>query len=424
MAHDHRTLTFPDGFLWGAASSAYQVEGEARDADWEKFKSAGEACDEYNRYSDDFKLAQDLGHNAHRLSIEWSRIEPRQGEFDPAEIDHYRDVLKDLKKRKMTVMLTLWHFTLPQWVADQGGWNSASTIGHFVKFVERIVPELDEYVDFWITLNEPNVYIYMLYTERAWPGAVKGQGRTTWMFLNLVRAHRRAYKAIKKLSKKPVGIANNLQSYEPYHRHSVTEQIAVMAADIWGNHLFYFLSSHCHDFLGINYYFHHRIKHFSLSDLFKKGAAAELINPTEQAREVSDLGWEINPQGLFDVLADMSDHVPIYITECGIASTNDDRRTRFLINYTSEVYRAVASGIRVKGFFYWSLLDNFEWHRGFEPRFGLIEMDYKTQKRTVRKSALVYREIIKHNGIPHHLLKLLAHGLHTDEITEIIETDR
>jgi len=133
---------------------------------------------------------------------------------------------------------------------------------------------------------------------------------------------------------------------------------------------------------------------------------------------VSDLGWEVYPEGLYDVLADMSDHLPIYITECGIATTNDDRRNRFLITYLNEVYRAIKTGINVKGFFYWSLIDNFEWHRGYDPRFGLIEVDYNTQERKIRPSALVYTDIIQHNGIPHSLLRFIGHTVQAGEVLE------
>lgn len=229
---------------------------------------SGEACDHYNRFSQDFKLAKDLGQNAHRLSIEWARIEPQQGEFDTHALEHYIEVIKELKKNKFTVMLTLWHFTLPKWVAEQGGWNNPKTVGYFVKFIERVVPEMKEYVDFWITLNEPALYTYMLFQSQEWPGGNKALFGEYRMFWNLTSAHRQAYATLHHLSPKtPVGIANNFQSFTAFHKHSVTEQIAVMSADITVNHLFFWLTRNCHDFLGVNYYFHNRIKHLSVSDI-------------------------------------------------------------------------------------------------------------------------------------------------------------
>jgi len=410
--HDHKTLKFPEGFLWGTATSAYQVEGNNVNADWEDYKSAGIAADQYNLYEKDFDLIKQLNHNAHRLSIEWSRIEPKIGEFDTSEIEHYKKVLKALKDRKVTVMLTLWHFTLPKWVADLGGWENGKTIEFFERFVRRIAPEVSPFVDMWITINEPGVYIYEGYIKREWPPAKKsflGQIKTV---LNLASAHKKVYKYLHTLNNhNKVGIAQNIQSLEAYHKHSVMEQSAVMLTDLVSNHLFYFLTKHTHDFLGINYYFHIRFNSIN-------GFLPTIAQAGAESMDVSDLGWEVFPEGLFDVLADLSDHVPIYITECGIASTNDDRRNRFLITYLHEVYRAIQAGINVKGFFYWSLIDNFEWHLGFDPRFGLIEVDYKTQERRLRTSAMVYTDIIQHNGIPHSLLRFIGHTVQAEEVLE------
>ncbi len=424
--HDHGPLKFPDGFLWGAGTSAHQVEGQNYFNDWWDWEikkqpvrlRSGHAANQYHLYEQDFDLAKSLNHNAHRLSIEWSRIEPREGEFDQKEIDHYRNVLKYLKKLNFTVMLTLWHVTLPQWIAEKGGWENGQTVKFFERFVKKIIPEIGQYVDLWITVNEPGVYIYETYIARVWPHAKKSLPGQIKTLLNLASAHKKAYKVLHQAfpAGKPVGIANNIMSFEAFHKHSLTEQVAVSLNDIFINHLFYFLTKGAHDFLGINYYFHVRFKH--------QGLIPEAVNKLQQIHEISDLGWEVYPEGIFDVLTDLSDDIPIYITECGIASTNDDRRNRFLIMYLQEVSRAIRSGVNVRGFFYWSLIDNFEWHLGFEPRFGLVEVDYATFKRTPRTSALVYAEIIKHNGIEHKLLKLLGHGINVEqEIEQIIKKE-
>lgn len=415
--HDHQTLKFPEGFLWGAATSSHQVEGNNIYNDWWEWEKklpphlrSGKACDQYNRYEQDFDLAKDLNHNAHRLSIEWSRIEPEEGKFNPAEIEHYRGVLKALRMRGMSVMLTLWHFTLPLWLAQKGGWENFKAPFYFERFVKKIMPDLAEYVDFWVTLNEPEVYIYEVYIERVWPGSKKSLWGQVKTYLNLARAHRKAYKILhKNYPEKPVGIANNIQSFEPYHKHSLIEQLAVVFTDIAVNHLFYFLTAGTHNFLGINYYFHTRFKEGS-------GLIPQIVDVTKQERDISDLGWEVYPEGIFDVLTDFANHLPIYITECGIASTNDDRRNRFLITYLHEVYRAIQSGVKVRGFFYWSLIDNYEWHRGFEPRFGLIEVDYKSQTRHFRTSALTFAEIIAANGIPHTLMRFIGHTVTAEEV--------
>lgn len=418
--HDHATLKFPDGFLWGASTSAHQVEGNNIHNDWWEWEQknqppelrSGKACDQYNLYEQDFELARELNHNAHRLSIEWSKIEPKENEFDLKEIEHYKNVLKTLKNKGFTVMLTLWHFTLPKWVSDKGGFESGKTVNYFERFVKKIVPEIADYVDLWITLNEPGVYIFETYIDRKWPNARKSWTGQVKTFLNLAAAHRKVYKYLHKSfpAGKPVGIANNILSFEPYHKHSIIEQIAVSFNDIFLNHLFYFLTKGTHDFLGINYYFHARLK--------QKNLIPQQVNTTEQTHDVSDLGWEIYPEGIFDVLTDLSGNIPIYITECGIASTNDDRRNRFLIAYLQEVARAIKAGVNVRGFFYWSLLDNFEWHLGFGPKFGLIEVDYATEKRHIKPSALVYTDIIQNNGIPHSLLRFIGHTVQAEEVLE------
>lgn len=418
--HYHETLKFPNGFYWGSATSAHQVEGGNTHSDWWAWeedhqppeKRSGKACDQYNLYEKDFDLIKSLNHNAHRLSIEWARVEPKEGEWSFDGIEHYKKVLKALKDRGLTVMLTLWHFTLPKWVADKGGWENSATVGHFENFVKKIVPEISDCVDLWVTLNEPGVYIYETYIERVWPHAKKswiGQVKT---FLNLASAHKKVYKYLHESfpAGKPVGMANNMLSFAPYHKHSLKEQISVWFNDLFVNHLFYILTKGTHDFLGINYYFHIRLKDESF--------VPKTVGLSEQTHDVSDLGWEIHPEGIFDVLTDLADDVPIYITECGIASTNDDRRNRFLISYLQEVARAIKAGVNVRGFFYWSLLDNFEWHLGFEPRFGLVEVDYETLERRIRPSALVYTDVIQHNGIPHSLLRFIGHTVQAEEVLE------
>lgn len=418
--HDHAILRFPDGFLWGSSTSAYQVEGNNSKSDWWDFEQktqpphlrCGIACDQYHRYEADFDLIKQLNQNSHRLSIEWSRIETADNQFNIEEIEHYKKVLKALKDRNIKVVLTLWHFTLPLWVADMGGWQNSKTPEFFERFVKRIAPEIAEFVDMWITLNEPGVYIYEGYIKKEWPPQSKGLLARVKATLNLASAHKKVYKYLHTTYPgNPTGIAQNVQSLEPYHKHSIIELLAVLLTDLTVNHLFYFLTKGTHDFLGINYYFHIRF-------VTKEDFIPHIAEASGQSREISDLGWEVYPEGLFDVLADLSDGIPIYITECGIASTNDDRRNRFLITYLHEVYRAIQSGIDVRGFFYWSLIDNFEWHRGFKPRFGLVEIDYKTLERHIRPSALVYSDIIQHNGIPHSLLRFIGHTVSAEEVLE------
>jgi beta-glucosidase len=424
--HDHTSLKFPEKFLWGASTSAHQVEGNNIYSDWWSWEQkhqpenmrSGIACDQYHRYESDFDLAKSLNHNSHRMSIEWARIEPKNGEFDHHEIEHYQRVLKSLKERGFTVMLTLWHFTLPEWLAEIGGWDNPKSAEYFLRFVKRIYPEIHENVDLWVTLNEPNIYVAQGYLSGAFPPNHKNSYfKACLAYLHLASAHRKVYKFIHQHNAHAkVGIAYSVASFRTQQAHSIVSHIVVWFVDIWFNHIFYILTDlKTHDFLGVNYYFHARIN-----------AAAgkripSLMNIRLTHRDTSDLGWEIYPEGMYDVLLDFVNYKkPIYITENGMASTNDDRRCRFLVAYLKEIYQAIASGVDVKGYFHWSLMDNFEWEHGFDPRFGMIEIDYEHDlKRIPRPSSYVYAEIIKENAISHNMLRFLGHTVSAEEVLKM-----
>jgi beta-glucosidase len=421
--HDHAPLEFPNGFLWGAATSAHQVEGNNDQSDWWFWelknqppqKRSGRAADHYKRYKEDFSLAKELGHNSHRLSIEWSRIEPHEGVFDQTQIDHYINVLSNLKEQGFTVMLTLHHFSNPEWIAQIGGWENGKTVDFFNRFVDRILPEIKQYVDMWITINEPGVYVYMGYETAMWPPQKKSKVAAGKVFWNLAQAHKKAYETIHKhVQNAQVGIAHNAASFSHLHHHSLLEAVTVWTYDFGANHAFFYLTGlDTHDFIGINYYFN---KYISFDGEHSMPGALDI---TDTKKEITDMGWEIHPEGIFSVLMDFSDyHKPIYITENGLASTNDDRRARFLISYLKEIYHAIQFGVDVKGYFHWSLLDNFEWADGFTPRFGLIEVDYYTQNRVPRPSAYLYSEIIASNKIPHHFLKFVGH---TVDVIDVLD---
>lgn len=419
--HDHATLKFPNQFLWGAATSALQVEGGNTHSDWWEWEAthqpeshrSGAAADQYHLYKQDFDLAKELGHNAHRLSIEWSRIEPKEGEFDTGEIEHYLQVLKHLKSLNLTVMLTLHHFSNPAWFAKKGGWSSIWAPGYFTRFVRRIVPELKDYVDLWVTINEPMIYASHAFYLKVFPPQTKSLWQMAKALLMMAWAHRRAYKIIHQLiPSAQVGIANSVQSFDTIHSHSLRENIARSLLNFGANRAIYLLTGRSvHDFLAINYY-----QNFYIN-LAERARIPSLVDIARVKTEVSDLGWELHPEGIFDMIMDFSDwRRPIYIAESGIPSKNDDRRVRFLLSYLTEVYHAIQLGADVRGYFYWSLIDNMELNKGFEPKFGLIEVDFTTQVRSVRPSAHVYEEIIRHNGIPHYLLKLLGHGTRVEDV--------
>lgn len=377
-------------FYFGAASSAHQVEG-GQTNDWTEWEAAtghersGRAADHWNRYEEDFDIAKELGHNAHRFSVEWSRIEPEEGKFDEAALEHYVKVVRALREREMEPFVTLWHFTLPVWVARQGGWESEATVSHFARYVGHVVARLKEGVRFWIPLNEPEIYSHMSYLAGKWPPAAHNPFRAVSVLLRLVRAHRAAYAAVKESAPRAqVGIAKNHIHFEAAGLNPWNGLLKA-AADWWWNYFPLNRLADTLDFIGVNFYFHNRI--------------AGWFNRNRNER-TSDLGWELKPDSLAHALIDLARYrKPLYVTENGLADAADRYRSWFIEESLKALLQAKRAGADVRGYFHWALTDNFEWADGFSPRFGLVAIDYETQKRTIRGSALHYRDMIK--GWPH-----------------------
>ena len=405
---------FPKGFYWGSATSAHQVEGDnvndwsewekenaerlAKEAEnkfghlpnWSDIKEqaqspqnyiSGRACDHYNRYEEDFDIAKSLGHNAYRFSIEWSRIEPEEGKFNEKKIDHYRNVIKALRGRGMEPFVTLWHWPLPLWLTEKGGVKSKDFIKYFSKYVGKIASEFQNEVKFWIILNEPEIYTSMSYLKGDWPPQKENPISYFLAIRNLVKAHRGAYRAIKKIRPETqIGIAKNNIYFEA-HKNKLVNRILKKIINWWWN--FYFLNQikNEQDFIGLNHYFHNCINYG--------------FNKNEN-KIVSDMGWELYSESIYYVLNDLKKYnKPIYITENGLADAEDKNREWFIKESLKNIHKAIQEGVDIRGYFYWSLLDNFEWDKGFWPRFGLVEIDYKTMKRKIRKSAFEYAKIIK-----------------------------
>ncbi len=417
--HRHEPLRFPEGFLWGAATSAYQMEG-GNNNDWTGWEKApghikdgsvcGLAANHYNLYQTDFELASRLNHNAHRLSLEWSRIEPKEGQWNLKEVAHYREVLSALKSRGIKTFVNLHHFTNPIWVSNQGAWANKKTVNDFCRYVEFAVKNFSDLIDFWLTVNEPLINVTLGYSLGLWPPGEKSSWKTFLAFKNLARAHRRAYRIIHQMidrggKRAQVGFANNTASFYTYRKDKLLDFIFAKLSDLIGNNLFYlFTGRKTHDFIGLNYYFHYRIRKPDFN------ALGRFMSAEKEGREASDIGWEINPQGIFDALLDVNKyHLPIYIIENGVAASIDHQRQRFIISYLKEVYHAIKSGVPVKGYFFWSLIDGFEWENGYLPRYGLIGVDFKTFERQIRTSAKLYAEICQSNAISHDDLYYLGH---------------
>lgn len=366
---------FPKNFYWGTATSAYQVEGGIKN-DWSEAGpkyDAGRACDHYNRFEQDFDLAKKMNNNAHRFSIEWARIEPEQGKFAQKEIEHYKKVVKALKQRGLEPFVTLYHWTLPVWFTKQGGWLNKKASECFVKYVEFVVENLPE-VKFWITINEPNVYTSHSFMIGEWPPFKKNWFITNKVLKQLVQAHKGAYKLIHKIyPDAQVGIAKNNIWFKGL--------LGLFYNNYFLNCKFLNRIKDYQDFIGLNYYFSYSFLGF-------------------KSKQRNDIRWRIVPEGIYYVLKHLKKYdKPIYITENGLADAKDSKREKFIVDHLKWVYKAIEQGVDVKGYFHWSLIDNFEWDKGFKPKFGLIEIDYKTFKRTPRPSSKVYAEICKNNII-------------------------
>lgn len=378
-------LKFPENFLWGSATSAYQVEGEIDNCDWARKFPAGKACDHYHKFEEDFDLLEELNQNAYRFSIEWSRVEPEPGEFDREEIEHYRKVLRDLKARGITTMVTLHHFTNPRWVAEKGSWTNSKIAFYFNRFAQEVFEEYQDLVDYWITINEPVLYSRHAYFLGEWPPRKRNIFLALKVIRNELRAHKKVYQGFhRKNSGVEVGIAKNNVYFEP--AQNWLDGLEAEAKKYLWNEWFLNRIDDQLDFIGLNYYHHNKV---------------EFPYRGENENEVtSDLGWEICPEGIYHVLKELNKYgKPILITENGVADSEDRLRKDFIKNHLRRTHEAIEEGVDVQGYFYWSLMDNFEWADGYEPRFGLIKIDYDTLERKIRPSALYYAQIAETNKL-------------------------
>ncbi len=398
---------FPHNFLWGASTSAHQVEGGNIHNDWWLAEQNGalkeasnQACQHYELYAQDFAIAKDLGHNCHRFSIEWSRIEPQEGYFQDSEIEHYRKVIAELKNQGIEPIVTLHHFTNPVWFSQMGGWTNFKLQKYFLRFVEKIVKELSSSVRFWITINEPLVYSSHSYLLGAWPPKERSLFKTAKVTLNLAQAHIQAYGIIHKIyqdkgQKSPmVSIAANLQAFE-LCQPTLKNKLAVYLRHKLYNLYFIelLLSKKTLDYIGVNYYGR------NLADVESWGIKSLLLDTCKYNHHPlrkNSLGWDIYPQGLYNLLISLKKYnLPILITENGICTEDDNLKWDYIREHLEQLYKSIEEGVNVLGYIYWSLIDNFEWDKGFAPRFGLVHVDYENQKRTIRTSAKKLAEVFR-----------------------------
>lgn len=404
-------MKFPEGFYWGAATASYQVEGGIENCDWAKaaregrVPECGRACDHYNRFEEDFDIARELGHNAHRFSIEWARIEPKEGEFDQIEIEHYRKVIRALKERGMRPYTTLWHFTLPMWFSESGGFERKDSPKIFARYAQVIAEELGDELDGITTINEPVVYAALGWLKGNWPpfkqlpfvslNEMTNSGDRTMarsktrilafftylqVLNNLARAHTAAYDSIKSVRPMmEVSVVKHVVAFD------ATKNPLLRLRARFSNYFFnYFFLNKVYkkcDSLGLNFY--HYVQYGDRKE-YKK----------------TDMGWEMIPEGIYHGIKILSRYEkPIFVSEAGIADGDDSDRGEYITKQIEAIGRALQDGYDVRGHMYWSLLDNYEWALGFGKKFGLVEINYETLERKIRPSAYVYKKIIENNGI-------------------------
>jgi beta-glucosidase len=408
---------FPKDFLWGASTSSHQVEGGTHNQwsvwelahaaemaktagkrldwlpNWHEVKAqaenpenyiSGRGIDHYRRYEEDFKLVKQLNLNSFRFGIEWSRIEPEEGIWDEAAIEYYRGYIEKLKEMDIEPVMNIWHWTMPIWFTDKGGFEKAANIKYFVRFVEKVGGSYGHLLKYVITLNEPNVYASFSYFLGQWPPQAKSPIKMAVVYWHLARAHRQSYKVLKNLHPKlQIGVASQLGNVQAKRPHNLFDEMSTKIMRYGWNWWYLRRIRRCQDFVGINYYFTDYY-----SGLFKKQ------NPSQP---VSDLGWYMEPEGLYPLILRSWARFkkPIIITENGVADAKDEFRRWWIEESLVAMEKARSEGIPVVGYFHWSLLDNFEWAYGWWPKFGLVEVDRAhSMKRTIRPSAKWFAERI------------------------------
>jgi beta-glucosidase len=423
----------PVSFLWGVATSAHQIEGGNERNDWWEWEQlpgkirgaarSGSACLSWDRYEEDLDLVAALGLNAYRFSLEWSRIEPEPGRYDESALAHYRAVLEGCRARALTPMLTLHHFTNPSWFSSLGGWEERKNLPHFERFARAAGERYGDLVDHWITVNEPEVYGFYAYASGVWPPGVTDRSRALQVIANMLEAHALAARALRETDRADadgdgratwIGVAKHWvlldarRPWWPLDRLAASLQhrvfnVAVARALAGGPIELTIpgaraarrdggLMRGSSDFLGVNYYTRWLVTLTGKDPRSPRPGAP-----------LNDLGWEVYPEGLERALTECSRFgLPLVVTENGIADAADRWRPEFLRRSLAALRRAIGAGVDVRGYFHWSLFDNFEWGEGYEGRFGLYAADFDNPHapRVKRGSADVLRSEIARSGTP------------------------
>ncbi len=442
-------ITFPDGFLWGAATSAYQIEGAAfedgkGESIWDRFShtpgmvkkeyNGDIACDHYHLFAEDIKLMKKLGIKSYRFSIAWPRIFPYGvGEPNEKGMEFYKKLVCSLLENDIIPNVTLYHWDLPQKLQDKGGWANRETADCFEKYAAYVFEKLGDLVPYWSTLNEPATAAFAGYAWGVHAPGIRDSRAAVEVAHNLLLAHGKAVNTYRRMGLKgKIGIVLDIWHNYPQANTEKDRKIAeinnavinrwfsdpvfkghypslegdrvlsgMMLPNIQKDDMK--LINTPIDFLGLNIYSRNVVK-----------ANPDMPNGMEiipQDSPITDIGWEVYPKVIYDLLTALNEEyngVEFYITENGAAfndfvnvegKVEDDERIDYLYRYFEQAHKAIEAGVKLKGYYVWSLMDNFEWAEGFTKRFGIIHVDFNTLKRTPKKSAYWYSKVIKENGL-------------------------
>lgn len=401
---------FPPDFLWGSSTSAFQVEGDCTNHDFYDWAVQGrikdgtnpnEAVYHYRKYIEDIDLITTMNHNIARIGLEWARLEPQEGEFDQAAIDHYRDELARMRATGIKTMVTLYHFANPLWLVAKGGWKKAYAIDAYLRFIGYAVSQLGDLVDYWLTINEPNAYSVLAYYFGDFPPGERSIAAFLKVGKHLIQAHRRAYSMIHQTHrdhgwhKAVVGWSLAWVHFEPAQGNPLNQLGRAM---IYHQMLDRFVRQvqGSLDYIGIQYYRSDQVRF-----PFSTGPHPNIPQ--------SKLGWSIMPDRFYKALNECWDryHIPIIITENGVCDDHDELRPSYLVHHLYHLWRAIQDGVDVRGYLHWSTLDNFELVDGVCSPFGLVHVDHNDpeRKRTIKPSGHLYSEIIREGGLTEEMLE-------------------
>ena len=423
-----RELQFPDGFLWGAATAAHQVEGNNRRSDWWAWEQApgtpcrepsGDACDHYHRYPEDLDLLASLGLNTYRFSVEWARVEPSDGIVDHAEVDHYRRVVAAVRERGLVPMVTLNHFTLPAWLGAMGGWRHPSAPERFERYCRTVVAALGDAVDWYCTINEPGAVAFGGYLGvLGFPPGSRDVGSWKRAISGLTEGHRRAVEAVHALRPGArAGATHSMQEWEAdTGGRAAADYLRHMNEDV------FLEASAGDDFVGVQTYTRARVEAPAIvsplirAALAMPGLEAALVPVAVRwgarhaaaavagrGERLTQMGYEFRPEAVAATIRRVAALYPgkdIVVTEHGVATDDDTQRVEFISRGLVSIHALVKAGVPVRGYIHWSLLDNFEWAYGYSMAFGLVGVDRATQRRTARPSARFLGEVARTGRLP------------------------